>query len=410
MPGQSTGIAILGAGLAGLSLACALLEEGVDVPITLIDRRRAWGSDRTWCTWQTTPMGFTELADAQWSRWTVRAGTASATGHSARYPYIHLDSAAVYRAALTRLRHAPHVELRHPVMVHGLKERRAGVRVLTSEGALDAGLVFDALGPHSPLLPSRREPDVALAQTFVGWEVETETAAFDPATATLMDFRPCADGLRFLYVLPFSAHRALVEDTSVARGTVPVGARREALRAELAARLGASPYRLIREERGLVPMTLADFPLRRGERTWAVGAAGGAIRPSSGYAFSRTQQHVSAVARAIAQGAPLPERIGAERTRVLDTIFLHALDAEPARFPAIFARMVQSVPGEIFARFMTDVSSPADDARLIAALPKAPFLAAALRSGQAHAARWVLPDRMPAEAPAAMSRTRGGAR
>jgi lycopene beta-cyclase len=42
------------------------------------------------------------------------------------------------------------------------------------------------------------------------------------------------------------------------------------------------------------------------------------------------------------------------------------------------------VPGDVFARFMTDLSTPAEDARVIAALPKAPFLAALARSVRAR--------------------------
>jgi len=43
--------------------------------------------------------------------------------------------------------------------------------------------------------------------------------------------------------------------------------------------------------------------------------------------------------------------------------------------------MAQRVPGDVFARFMSDASSPTDEARIIAALPKRPFMSAALRSG-----------------------------
>ena len=53
-----------------------------------------------------------------------------------------------------------------------------------------------------------------LKQHFKGWEIEAPRDCFDPQCATLFDFRtPQKREMRFLYVLPFSPRRALVEYT-----------------------------------------------------------------------------------------------------------------------------------------------------------------------------------------------------
>jgi lycopene beta-cyclase len=64
--------------------------------------------------------------------------------------------------------------------------------------------------------------------------------------------------------------------------------------------------------------------------------------------------------------------------RALDVVFLRVLAAQPERFPAYFRAIGERVPGDAFARFMGDASTPADEVRVIAALPKAPFARAAL--------------------------------
>jgi glycine/D-amino acid oxidase-like deaminating enzyme len=60
---------VLGAGCAGLSLACALLDAGVGERIVLVDRRTAFANDRTWCFWDTR-------GDLPFARWPPTAGRA----------------------------------------------------------------------------------------------------------------------------------------------------------------------------------------------------------------------------------------------------------------------------------------------------------------------------------------------
>ena len=47
---------------------------------------------------------------------------------------------------------------------------------------------------------------------FLGWEIESPNAAFDPQTPIFLDFRtPQRGQLRFFYLLPYSDHHALIE-------------------------------------------------------------------------------------------------------------------------------------------------------------------------------------------------------
>jgi lycopene beta-cyclase len=378
---------ILGAGLAGLSLACALLEEGVSEPIVLIDRRTRWERDRTWCTWASETTSFAELAGHRWTAWRIAAHGHEAVARSSRHPYLHLDSRDVYEDALDRLARARNVELRSGEAVLEVRGDGESPSVSTTAGTIEASAIFDALGTASPLL--RRQPpgEIELAQSFLGWEVELEAPAFDPGVATLMDFR--ADdhgGLRFIYVLPFSATRALIEDTSIGVRWPTPAERRRVLETELREHWGARDWRVVHEERGRVMMTNRTFALHHGSHIHAVGTAAGAVRPSSGYAFTRIQRHCSRLARAIAANEPLPTRLGPSRLARLDAIFLAALVAEPERFPEIFLRLGARVSGDVFARFMTDASTPADEALIIGALPKRPFVAAAVRSASSGTA------------------------
>ncbi|HET9075247.1 MAG TPA: lycopene cyclase family protein [Solirubrobacteraceae bacterium] len=369
-------IAILGAGLSGLSLACALREAGVAVPLLVIDRRTDHARDRTWCTWRTDGLRFGDCITHSWDSWELRSDGRAVVGHSARHPYVHLDADRVYAAALARLSDDPDTEIRLGAAVRAVRPGPPWI-IETSAGAFTAEIVFDALGANSPLGPRRPAGAQEFAQRFLGWEIETDRPVFTPERATLMDFRAHAGpGVSFLYVLPFSPTRALLEHTAIE----PLAARRvdraTALTSELTDRLGVREWRVLRRESGLIPMTTFPFPTRRGPGFHVVGAGAGAVRPSSGYAFSRIQGHVSAVARAVAMGRPLPRRVSHPRYDLLDRVFLQALAED--RAPEELFLACAGVPGDVFARFMTDTSTLAEEARLLAALPVREMTGAAL--------------------------------
>jgi lycopene beta-cyclase len=379
---RDTSHLIAGAGLSGLSLACALLDEGVREPITLVDRRTAFEADRTWCMWDVGQLRWSERARHRWATWSVRSDRRSSSGGSTRHPYLQLDATDVYRAALERLSRAPNVELTLGTRVIGFGEDDGGAWLETDRGTLRGDRVYDGLALSSPALGGLpRGGDIRLWQSFLGQVVETAEPVFDPSHCTLMDFRVPQDGeVRFVYVLPFDARRALIEHTSFGPCAVPHGLRREAIGTYLSEHLGVRDWRVEREERGRIPMTDAPFPLQRGPRTASIGLAGGAARPSSGYAFARTVVHADAVARSVAQGTAPPGHMGGRGLARLDRIFLAALSTRPDASPDYFGALLDRAPGDAFARFMNDVGTPLDVVRIALALPARPFAAAALRA------------------------------
>lgn len=373
---------ILGAGLAGLSVARALLRQRPGAPIVLVDRRTTWEHDRTWCFWATPGLPDADLATASWSAWRTVDHGGSAVQRSKRHPYLHLPAERFYEASLVELARAPNVELMTATNVLGV-DRGIGdaIVVETSQGELHAASVVDAMGGRGPLLRDRPAGSIELHQRFCGLEVEVGRPVFEPETATLMDFRVPAShgGVRFMYVLPFTRTRALLEDTSIGGPVIDAADRRSAIATYLAEHVGAGDVQVLRTERGSLPMTTFAFPAADRPGLFAAGQAAGAARPSSGYAFARTQRHATALARSLVDGSPPPSALGPRRRRALDGRFLRALDASPESAAAWFMALARNVPGDVFARFMTDASSTVDEARVVRALARPSFMAAMAR-------------------------------
>lgn len=360
------GIAILGAGLAGLSLGVRLVEAGVDVPITLIEPRTAYTDDRTWGFWETEPHPFAHLVAERWSAWRVSTPRACHLRTGAT-PYVRLPAAAVYADALQRLAAAGNVTRRTGVRVIGLD----GDGIRLDDGArLRAGVVYDGRPPDGWALHgdgAGRGP--RLLQQFVGQRVRTNAPTFEPDAVELMDFRLSQrHGIAFLYVLPSAPCEALVEATVFAARPIGAAALDRLLADGLAARCAAAGSRVTRvlgRERGAIP----------------IGTRAGAPRGATGYAYLAIQRHVAALARDAAAGRPRPRAIRRAGTDWLDRVFLARLLRAPEAGPDLLARLFDQVPAERLVRFLMERGGPIDHLAVMSALPTLPLLRAALAVG-----------------------------
>ena len=380
---------ILGAGCAGLSLAWNLLERGVREPILVVDRRERFENDRTWCFWDVEPTPFSDIATHAWTRWMVHDGRRETVASCPEYRYLRVRSADVYRRVLDRLASAPNVTLALGRSVLGVRETNRRVEVTTTDGDFTGLHAFDSSAKRPGIVedgPSRRP--ASLLQHFFGQTIRVDRPTFDPACPTLMDFRASqADGPHFVYVLPLSATEALVENTYLFPFEISVERHRQEIADYLWMRYGLAPgsSELIEEEAGAIPMTTEPVAVATGSRVTPIGLAGGAARPSSGYAFLRIQRQAHHLASRIAAGeGPDPGEarlsLGSRKYQFFDAVFLRTLADRPDLAPEIFARMFARAEPAAVVRFLGERSTPLDDLRIVAALPKLPFITAALRA------------------------------
>ena len=384
-------ILIVGAGCAGTSLAHHLRRLGYGGTVTLLDERTSWAREQRWCCWQ-IPDSLEHLVARSWAQWQVRDAERVARQSGASLGYHQISAPAFYDYFHRQWRQSDQIQLRGGARVLALEENADGVVARTSRGGFRARLAFDARHAGSPALEQlNARGHLHLRQSFVGWIIETARPTFEAQTATLMDFRLNADktsGVSFAYVLPDSPTRALVESTHFGARELAPAAHERALREYLDAFvLNGASYQIRAREAGALPMASAPLRSRLGARVWAIGVAGGAARPSSGYAFGRIQKQTAQLAQSIVDGTVLQDQSdagAASKYAVLDEIFLDVMARDAALAERCFVEMFARVPPAALVRFLSEESSPGDDARLIAALPKRAFLEASLRRASAH--------------------------
>jgi lycopene beta-cyclase len=104
------------------------------------------------------------------------------------------------------------------------------------------------------------------------------------------------------------------------------------------------------------------------------------VKGSTGYGFLAIQKWSQSIAQNIAAGRyqRLPEPRSWLST-CMDRIFLSFLAEHPSQAPEVFFHLFQRVPSDRLVRFLSDKASIMDRLRVIAAMPKRPFIRQARR-------------------------------
>jgi len=366
---------IVGGGLAGGLTALALANAGRGRQVTLIDRELRLGGNHTW-SFHLTDLRDDErtlvapLVTRQWAQ------------HEVRFPGHRRVLEAGY-ATITSERFAEVLTSRLVgAGVRLLLDRRvAGVGSslvrLEDESLVRGRLVIDARGPDV-IAPAR-----AGYQKFVGLELALQSDG--PWTRPLlMDATVSqSDGYRFVYLLPFSGRRVLVEDTTYSTNPFldPFEVERRIL-AYVAAH-GAIVTGVLRRETGVLPLPLdgdgdvdVGSPRARAGGPLAIGYRGGFFHPVTGYSLplaarvalavakADTPDETTAAVRAVARQLEPQRRFG----QLLNRLMFEAMPPA-SRWTALdrFYRL----PEATIARFYASATTWGDRARILVGRPPA---------------------------------------
>jgi len=380
---DSFDLVILGGGCAGLSLSMALAARGGLCPRTLvIEARSGYTNDRTWCYWNDPSAPVPYPTQQRWQTMRVAHAGQSVSLDCGSTPYQMVAAEDFYAAAQALIDQQPNMTLRLGTSVVGEPQRREGMwNIGTSSGNVAARSIVDTRPPQLPRLDG-----ATLWQSFYGREIECSKAVFDPMSLDLMNFlAPDPRHVAFVYVLPVTATRALVEVTMF--GATPLAPRdlSTQLEAAITQRVGGIPFTTLRREHGILPMGLTEVPRSAHKSFVKVGVMAGGARPSTGFAFQRIQRWAEECAHALlCWGHPVGHQRDPLPLRLMDQIFLDVLRADPSRGGDIFFSLFSRADPARVIRFLSGTAGAADSLAVVAAMPVLPFVRAALAMTRRH--------------------------
>lgn len=364
-------LAFIGFGAAAMSLIARLAQADWPGSLVVIEPEAIERNDRTWCGWGPNQHPFSDQLTQTWSRWAVSQAQASITREAPETPYEMLHAGVVRERTRAMIEaRSDWACLANRALAHSHAIADHGWQLSLNTGEqISAQWVLDA---RPPALSLKRP---WLWQSFLGVEVKGPNFQNND-TVRLMDFVDAnTPWPTFFYELPISANHRLIELTQFVPEPSDMNALQIALDDELKRR-GIDQSAIIRQESGHLPM--APIAHYNHDQWLRIGAAGGSMRPATGYAFHSIQRWAQACAHTLLtqQQPTAPQR--SQLLDWLDGVFLESLWRRPEQASQRFVTLFEQTPPAALTRFLMGRASGLDIARVLLALPKGPMIRAAI--------------------------------
>lgn len=343
--------------------------------ILLVDKDEKNKNDRTWCFWETDAGIFESVVYKKWKQTWFHSDDFSACFDLAPYEYKMIRGIDFYTYCFELIRRQNNIEIVYGEVTE-IANDNSGAHIIVRGITYKADFIFNSILFNKPEL---KRNEYYLLQHFKGWIIDTDENHFDPAKATLMDFRTSQFyGTTFVYLMPFTEKRALVEYTIFSPCLLQQEKYDEGLNEYISHHLKIKDFKISETEFGVIPMTNHHFNTNKGSLI-NIGTAGGQTKASSGYTFSFIQKNSAAIIQQLIKSGNPAIKSERRRFRFYDSILLGILHHNNLPGKSIFTDLFKNNKTQAVLRFLDNESSFIDELKIISSLPTWPFLKSALR-------------------------------
>lgn len=373
MPDAENRLVIAGGGLAGSLAALALAKLRPEVPIILVESGESFGGNHVWSffdpdvreqdRWLVDP-----IVMARWDSYDVHFPKRRRTLPTA---YNSASSEQLDRTVRERLRPEQY-------------RLGAAIDTIMPDGLrLESGETIPALG----VIDARGPNDVSGLdlgwQKFVGREYRFDQPHGLERPIVMDANVDQTDGYRFVYCLPFSATRMLVEDTYYSLSPyLDVPTLQDRIAAYVAAR-GWQPAEIERQETGVLPVAMGGDVAALWNQQPGIaklGLRGGFFHPTTGYSLPDAVRMALLVARQADLSSKALHRVLEQEAtrlwkqrrfyRLLDRMLFRA--APPPQRYKVLEHFYRLDAG-LVDRFYAGRSTLTDKARILSGKPPVPI-------------------------------------
>jgi len=369
---------IAGMGCAGLSLAMQLKSSSVQFnKVLLVDRDLKQTNDRTWCFWSKHELNWLNpIVFRKWQQFKFKSQNIDKTIQLGAYSYLMIRGIDFYTYCLTALR----TDARFEILTEDIKNigtENDLAFLETKNNRFIAEQLFNSVFRNT----QNNHKHLNYLQHFKGWMIEVAEDTFDPNLPLFMDFDIEQDNdCRFVYSLPISKTKALVEYTGFSKKGLEDNFYDLQLKKYIETKLTQKPYTIVDVEKGTIPMYESLFVNLYGERVINIGTAGGYSKPSTGYTFYFIQQNIQSL---VAQLEKRKDKLHAPKRSnkyaLYDNIFLDVIDQKKIEARSIFSDLFQKNDVQDLLAFLNEESSLLQDLRIMNSLPKTIFAGSAIK-------------------------------
>jgi len=370
---------IAGSGCAGLSLLYSLLQSPSlqYKSILVIDQAQKKNNDRTWCFWEKTPGLFESIVHAKWNTLEFLSTDFKKELDLESYTYKMILGLDFYNFVLNYAQKFENVTFLQETIT-AIDTGTESAVITTQENSYTARYVFNSTNVFNPEITEQN----SLLQHFKGWVIQSEKPVFNPKVGRLMDFSVSQkQGATFMYVLPTSTTKALVEYTLFSPRVLEKETYVTALKKYIKEDLKIDNYTIEHEEFGVIPMSLAKFEKTSKPNVINLGTSGGFTKASSGYTFQFIQKNVAEIVNNLEVGKrPNPSTAFKDKVyQWYDRTLLDVLLTKKLTGKEVFTKIFQKIPAKKILAFLGNESTLVEDISIMKSLPLKPFLGSGIK-------------------------------
>jgi lycopene beta-cyclase len=345
---------IVGGGLSGLSLARALAKySNLPGPVVISEPQSKITNDKTFSFWFDEFQRTLLVPEVEYKHWSLSTSSEHIEhiGESMRYG--SRSALSVYTEAHASIQRHPQITLNQAALTH----------------PPEAEHVFDSRPP--------KIDDFRITQSFAGTEVQFSQPHGISKVSLMNDLHAIAHGVEFVYVLPLSPSRLLVEHTQF---TTKIGdlAQLQKLNEDWLKQSFNQPFQITRVEKAHIPMGFESTSEHWG---MPIGTRAGMTRDSTGYGYSTIKQWCNSSAHSLVKHNQCQSYQPSSLYRWMDSLLLDLIQHRPDVIPSIFMSMARGCDSDTFASFMMKTQTR-DAMKVILHAPTKPFICVLLKQYQ----------------------------
>ena len=327
---------ICGGGASGLLLSNAFISDKFfnDKKILIIEKESKTTNDKTFGFWNDKESVLDEMVFKEWEFAEFKDSNSYNTFLLNPYKYKMIKSNQFYSHIGNKILKAANFKYLNS-NINEIDEINNIVK--TDDGEFSSSIIFSSIYNE---VNFKKYP--LLKQHFIGWTIETKSETFDDNKITFMDFSvDQKDEIRFMYILPFSKNKALVEYTLFSKELIADNEYEKEIKSYLKEN-NIQGYTVKEKEKGMIPMTCYPFFENNTDTYFQIGTAGGWSKPSTGYTIKNSIKKIDVVVESLKHNKPLSKIRFKNRFWYYDLLFLDVLIASKGKGSQVFSDLFKN--------------------------------------------------------------------
>ncbi len=349
--------AIIGLGPSGLAVNKILFGDTYD-EIIAFEKENINNRDNFFGFWLTDWMKpFENIIEKKWYKWTIGNKNINVTHTSSHKPYCVISFKNWKNFCLETKNK---LEIKNNQVVKYAPVQNYFKITTDDNKEYYAEKIYDSR--------SAKQKKDELLQHFFGVYIKTADNTFNEKKLTLMHFTKENNILHFIYILPFSHNKALIESTVFSKEVFQNSWYREKINDYLKIN-NITEFEEKSTEKGVIPMFFAEEKKALNANIFNIGIRGGACKPSTGYAFSFLIKQIQLLKTSKKNYINIHKFLD----KKMDNIFINFLKNNYEDGKS-FINLASNLNGNEFQSFMMGESNLLTKLKIIKSMPKLPFI------------------------------------